>query len=55
MGSYHAEVPSPDVSAFIDFAAQAKPVQFVSAEASALHTGDATGTQGIGVWSAEVC
>ncbi len=50
------EVPSPGVTAFICFAAQAKPIRFESAGAPALHTlpfgfnpGDATGTQGIGV------
>ncbi len=55
------EVPSPGVAEFTGFVAQAKPARFVSAEALALHTlpfgfnsGDATGTPGIGVWSAEV-
>ncbi len=55
-------VPSPRVAAHIGFAAQVKPARFVRAGAPALHTlpfgfnpGDATGTQGIGVWSAEVC
>ncbi len=38
MGMYHAEVPSRDVAAFSGFAVQAKPVRFVSAGASALHT-----------------
>ncbi len=56
MGSWHTEVLSPGVVAFIGFAAQAKPVQFESAGEPALHTfpfgfnpGDATGTQGMGV------
>ncbi len=57
MGRKHAEVPSPGVVAFTGFAAQANPVRFESAVASALHIlpfsfnpGDAvTGTQGIGV------
>ncbi len=31
-------VGSPGVAAFIGFAAQSKPVRFVNAEASALHT-----------------
>ncbi len=48
-GKLHTEVPSPDVSEFIDFSAQAKPVRFDSVKASALHTGDTTETQGIGV------
>ncbi len=58
----HAEVPIPGVGAFIDFVAQAKPVRFESAGAFALHTfpfgfnpGGATGTQGIGICSVEVC
>ncbi len=52
----HSEVSGPDIAAFSDFAAQAKLVRLVSAEASALHTirfgfnpGDTTGAQGIGV------
>ncbi len=50
------------IAAFIGFAAQVKPTLFDSAGASTLHTlslgfnrGGATGTQGIGVCSAEVC
>ncbi len=46
----------PGVAEFIGFAAQAKPVRFESAGASALHTyslgfnpGDAVGAQGIGI------
>ncbi len=57
-----SEVPSLGVAAFIGFAAQAKLARFVSARAPALHTlsfgfnpGDAMGTHGIRVWSAEVC
>ncbi len=38
MGELHAEVPGPGVMAFIDFAAQAKPVRFESAGAASLHT-----------------
>ncbi len=38
MGSWHTEVPSPGVAAFMGFAAQAKPVQFESAGAFTLHT-----------------
>ncbi len=55
VSSYHTAV-------FIGFADQAKPVRFESATASTLHTlligfnpGCGTGTQGVGVWSAEVC
>ncbi len=62
INSYQTEVLSPGVAEFIGFAAQAKPVQFESAGASALHTlpfglspGDAVETQGIGIFSAEVC
>ncbi len=51
-----SEVPCPDVAALIDFAAQAKPVRFESAGASALHIthlsfnpDGATGTQEIRV------
>ncbi len=51
-----AVFPSPGVAACRGFAAQAKPVRFKSAGASALHTlpfgfnpGDAMGMQGIGV------
>ncbi len=54
MGRLHTEVPGTGVAAFSGFAAQAKPVGFESAGASALHIlpfifnpGDATGTQGI--------
>ncbi len=54
--------PSPNVAAFIDFTAQAKLVRFESAGTFALHTfpfgfnpGGATGTQGIGICSVEVC
>ncbi len=54
--------PSPDVAAFIDFVAQAKLVRLESARTFALHTfpfgfnpGGATGTQGIGICSVEVC
>ncbi len=61
-GSQNTEAPSPDVATFIGFSAQAKPVRFESAGASALksHTfgfnpGGATGTKGIGVCLAEVC
>ncbi len=61
VGSFHTEVPSPGVAAFIGFAVQAKPVRFESAGAYALQTlpfsfnpGDAKGTQRIGVSSAEV-
>ncbi len=47
------EVPSPGAAAFTGFAAQAKPVRFVSARVSALHTPSVLvliqGTQGIGV------
>ncbi len=53
---------SRGVAAFIDFAAEAKLVRFESAGTFALHTfpfgfnpGGATGTQGIGVGSVEVC
>ncbi len=53
---------SPDVAAFIDFADEAKLIRFESAGAFALHTfpfgfnpGGATGTQGIGICSVEVC
>ncbi len=56
MGGHHTEVPSPGVAAFIGFAAEAKPVRFKGAGASALHAlpfgfnpGDATRTQGIGI------
>ncbi len=56
MGSEHTEGPSPGVAAFIGFAAEAKPVWFERAGASALPTlpfgfnpGDATGKQGAGV------
>ncbi len=48
----HAEVPSPGVTPFIGFAAQAKLARFASVEASALHAlpfGDAMGAQGTGV------
>ncbi len=63
VGSEHTKGPSPGVAAFIGFAAEAKPVWFESAGASALHTpspvgfnpGDATGKQGVGVWLPEVC
>ncbi len=55
MGSYHTEVPSPAIAAFVGFATQAKPVRFESTGASALHTllfgfnpSDATKTQEIG-------
>ncbi len=37
----HTEVSSPGVAAFIGYAAQAKPVRFEDAGASALNTGDA--------------
>ncbi len=55
--------PSRGVAAaFIDFTAKAKLVRFESAGAFALHTfpfgftpGGATGTQGIGICSVEVC
>ncbi len=54
--------PSPDGAAFNDFAAKAKLVRFESAGTFALHTfpfsfnpGGATGTQGIGICSVEVC
>ncbi len=57
-----AGITCPGVAAFICLAAQAKPVRFESAGESAPHTFpfsfnpvDATGTQVIGVWSAEVC
>ncbi len=53
---------SRSVAAFIDFAAKAKLVRFESAGTFALHTfpfgfnpGGATGTQGIGICSVEVC
>ncbi len=56
MGSWHDEALSPGVAAFIRLAAQAKPVWFESAGASALYTipfglnlGDTPGAQGIGV------
>ncbi len=51
----HAEVPSPGVTPFIGFAAQAKLARFASVGASALHVlpffvfGDAMGAQGTGV------
>ncbi len=56
-------VPDTSVAAFSGFAAQAKSIRFEIAGASALHTpslfcfnpGDATGTQGIGVYPADVC
>ncbi len=61
IGSWHTEVLNPGVAAFIGFAAQAKLVPIGSDGASALHTlhftstsDDATGAQGIGVWSADV-
>ncbi len=62
-GSKHTEVPRPDVAALNGFAVEAKFARFESTGASALHTslpcgfnsGDATGTQGIGVCSSEVC
>ncbi len=38
MGSYHTEVPSHCVAAFISSAAEAKPPRFDSAGAPALHT-----------------
>ncbi len=60
-GSWHA-VGSPGVIAFIGFSAQTKLTRFESAGSSAHHTlpfsfntSDATGTQWIGVGSAEVC
>ncbi len=60
--SWVYRVPSPDVTAYIGFAAQAKLARPESDGESAFHTllfgfipVDATGTQGIGVWSAEVC
>ncbi len=37
MGRQHAKVPSPDVAAFIGFAAQAKLSRFVIAGATAVH------------------
>ncbi len=53
MGSKHIKVPSPGVAVLIGFTAQAKPVRFESAGASALHTlpfglnpGDVAGSQG---------
>ncbi len=64
MAMFHGKVArtSPGVAAFIDSAAKAKLPRFESAGASALHPfpfsfnlGDATGMQGIGVCSVEVC
>ncbi len=53
---------SCDVAAFIDFADEAKLIRFESAGTFAFHTfpfgfnpGGATGTQGIGICSVEVC
>ncbi len=62
MGLWKGDAPSsPDVAAFIDFAAKAKLVRFGSAGTFALHTfpfgfnpGGATWTQGIGICSVEV-
>ncbi len=55
VGSKHTEAPSPGVAAFIGFAAKTKPVQFENALPFCMNPGDATGTQGIGIRSAEVC
>ncbi len=63
MGLGKGDAPTnPGVAAFIDFASQAKLVRFGSAGKFALHTfpfgfnpGGATGTQGIGICSVEVC
>ncbi len=53
------EIRSPGVATIIGLAAQVGLVRFESAGASTLHfsfnPGDATGTQEIGVRSAEVC
>ncbi len=53
MGRQHIEVPSPDLAAFIGFAAQAKLARYESAGVSAFHAlligfnpSDAMGTQG---------
>ncbi len=59
MGSKQTVVPNQGIAAFSGFTAQAKPVQFDSAGATALHAlplsfylDDATWTQGIGICSA---
>ncbi len=57
--SWVVSTPRPSVPASLHLLTQAKPVRFVSVGAPALHTPYLLvlihGTQGIGVWSAEVC